>query len=60
MGWTKRCPACNLQQAERKLGEFGKKFTGPVLEDVEELSDVEATALQKEDASSNDLSIQAT
>ena len=60
MGKTKRCPGCNLTQAEHTFGKLGKKCSWPVQDDVPELSNEGDTARQEQDASSQDTSFQAT
>ena len=60
MGQTKRCPGCNLTQAEHTFGKLGKKCSWPVQDDVLELSNEGDTARQEQDASSQDTSFQAT
>ena len=60
IGRAKCCTGCNLPQAEHTFGKLGKKCSGPVQEDVPELSDEGDTARQEQDASSQDSSIQAT
>ena len=60
MGRTKRCPGCNLPQAEYTFVKLGKKCSGPVQDDVPELSDEGDTARQEQDASLHGSSIQAT
>ena len=60
MGPTKRCPGCNLPQAEHTFGKLGKKCSGPVQDEVPELSDESDNAREEEDASPHDSSIQAT
>ena len=60
MGQTKRCPGCNLPQAEYTFVKLGKKCSGPVQDDVPELSDEGDTARQEQDASPHGASIQAT
>ena len=60
MGRTKRCPGCNLPQAEHALGRLGKKCSGPVQDEFPELSDEDDNAREEEDASPHDSSIQAT
>ena len=59
MGVTKRCPGCNLPQAEHTFRKLGKKCFGPVQDDVPELSDEGDPARQEQDASLQDSSIQA-
>ena len=60
MGRTKRCPGCTLPQAEHTFGKLGKKCSGPVQDEVPELSDEGDNAREEQDASPHDSSIQAT
>ena len=60
MGRAKRCPGCNLPQAEHTFGKLGKKCSGPVQDEALELCDEGDNAREEEDASSHDSSIQAT
>ena len=60
MGQTKRCPGCNITQAEHTFGKLDKKCSWPVQDDVPELSNEGDTARQEQDASSQDTSFQAT
>ena len=60
MGRTKRCPGCDLPQAEHTFGKLGKKCSGPVQDEAPELSDEGDNARDEEGASPYDSSIQAT
>ena len=60
MGRSKRCPGCNHPQAEHTFGKLGKKCSGPVQDEVPELSDEGDNSRAEEDASPHDSSIQAT